>query len=122
MNSTENEEQFDLESGISRIEEEFDNSVALTERETARKFEKRTTLSTIENTHQLRSQTHSTKLQEVSSQSQSLVDESIGQLKELMKLSVSSLNAQSPKDRDPQMINAAVNSAKAITSLLKLKL
>lgn len=122
MNSIENEGQFDIESGLSRIEQEFDCSVIATEADTETRLERTKILPTIKNTHQLRSQTHSTRLLEVSYQSQNLVDESIGQLKELMKLSVSSLYAQDAKTRDPQMINAAVNSAKAITSLLKIKL
>lgn len=122
MNSIENEEQFDIESGLSRIEEEYDNSRQLTEKETEIKLEKNKTLTTIENTHQQRSQTHSTKLQQVSYQSQNLVNESIGQLKELMKLSVATLWSQDVKARDPNMLNAGVNAAKAISTLLKLKL
>lgn len=56
------------------------------------------------------------------STSQSLVDESIGQLREAAKLSIASLWSQEAKLRDPQMVNAVINSAKAVTELIKLKI
>ncbi len=56
------------------------------------------------------------------SHSKNLIDESISQLQELTKLSVATLHSQEAKLRDPQMVNAAINSAKAINELLKTKL
>lgn len=66
--------------------------------------------------------TPSGNLQRVSSESMSLVDESIGQLNRLMKYSVEGVYATFQEERSPQMINAVCNTAKAMTNLLRVKL
>ncbi len=107
---------------ISNIENDDENDLENLDDYTPRNTERPSRIGMISTIQQQRSIHRQGISEKEFYHSKSLVDESIGQLQELTKLCVTSLHSQEAKLRDPQMVNAAVNSAKAVTELIKIKL
>lgn len=121
-NAVNNEEDLDRALPMSNTESSDEFDLENLDSYTPTNSERPTRISTLTTIRQQRSSGRQEISEKEFFHSQSLVDESIGQLQELTKLCVTSLHSQDAKHRDPQMVNSAVNSAKAITDLIRIKL